>query len=67
MLVFSQFVQVLQLLKEDLEASNLSFCYIDGATKDRMGQVDRFEQNSSIPVFSHFIKSRRNRIEFNIR
>ena len=57
MLVFSQFVKVLQILKADLEASSLPFCYLDGSSKDRMAQVDRFQEDESIPVFLISLKA----------
>lgn len=56
-LVFSQFVKVLQLLKTDLESSSLPFCYLDGSSKDRMAQVDRFQEDDSIPVFLISLKA----------
>ena len=65
MLVFSQFVKVLQLLKAELETAGLNFCYLDGSSKDRMAQVDRFQEDDSIPVFFNILKSRGNRIKFN--
>ena len=57
MLVFSQFVQVLQLLKAELEAADLPFCYLDGSSKDRMAQVDRFQEDDSVPVFLISLKA----------
>ena len=57
MLVFSQFVQVLQLLKAELEAASLPFCYLDGSSKDRMTQVDRFQEDDSVPVFLISLKA----------
>ena len=57
MLVFSQFVKVLELLKTELDSSSLSYCYIDGATRDRMTQVDRFQQDDSVPVFLISLKA----------
>ena len=57
MLVFSQFVKVLQLLKSELETAGLSFCYLDGSSKDRMAQVDRFQDDDSIPVFLISLKA----------
>ena len=56
-LVFSQFVKMLQLLKQELEASSLAYCYLDGSTKDRMAQVDRFQKDESIPVFLISLKA----------
>ena len=57
MLVFSQFVKVLQLLKSELEAAGLQFCYLDGSSKDRMAQVDRFQEDDTIPVFLISLKA----------
>jgi SNF2 family DNA or RNA helicase len=57
MLVFSQFVKVLQLLKAELEAASLPFCYLDGSSKDRMAQVDRFQEDESVPVFLISLKA----------
>ena len=57
MLVFSQFVKVLQLLRAELEATSLNFCYLDGSSKDRMAQVDRFQKDDSVPVFLISLKA----------
>ena len=57
MLVFSQFVGILQIIKQDLDASGLNYCYLDGSSKDRMAQVDRFQEDDSIPVFLISLKA----------
>ena len=57
MLVFSQFVGILQIIKQDLDASGLNYCYLDGSSKNRMAQVDRFQENDSIPVFLISLKA----------
>ena len=49
-LVFSQFVSMLSILRKELEARGISYCYLDGSTKDRLGECRRFNQ-SDIPVF----------------
>ena len=56
-LVFSQFVKMLQLLRRELEARKIPFCYLDGASKDRMEQVQRFNRDESIPVFLISLKA----------
>lgn len=56
-LVFSQFVSILSLLKEELEAAEIDYCYIDGATRNRMDQVDRFQSNPQIPLFLISLKA----------
>ncbi|MDA0347817.1 MAG: DEAD/DEAH box helicase [Verrucomicrobia bacterium] len=56
-LVFSQFVSVLSLLKTELTQQEIPFCYIDGSTKDRLGEADRFNNNEDIPVFLISLKA----------
>lgn len=57
MLIFSQFVSVLQLLKQELESQNISYCYLDGDTKNRLDVCDRFNQDASIPIFLISLKA----------
>ena len=56
-LVFSQFVQMLQIIKQWLEFSQVPFCYLDGASKDRFDQVDRFNNSPDIPIFLISLKA----------
>lgn len=56
-LVFSQFVSLLQLVKKELEARKVNFCYLDGTTVDRKSEIDRFQNDSSIPVFLISLKA----------
>lgn len=57
LLVFSQFVSVLTLLKQEFEQAELPYCYIDGHTKNRVSECDRFNQDESIPVFLISLKA----------
>ena len=50
-LVFSQFVGMLRLIAADLQKLNIKFCYLDGATRDRLGECNRFNRSADIPVF----------------
>ena len=50
-LVFSQFVTQLKALADALKASGIPFCYLDGSTKDRLGECNRFNRDPKIPVF----------------
>lgn len=50
-LVFSQFVKMLSLLRKRLEDSGIAYCYLDGSTKDRLQQCDMFNRSAGIPVF----------------
>jgi superfamily II DNA or RNA helicase len=56
-LVFSQFVSMLHLIRERLEKLEISFCYLDGSTKQRQEIVDRFQNDSAIPVFLISLKA----------
>lgn len=55
-LVFSQFVSMLTLLRRELETKGTPVCYLDGQTRDRAAEVDRF-QNGEIPVFLISLKA----------
>ena len=50
-LVFSQFVKMLQIIASQLQEEEIPFCYLDGSTKDRLGECNRFNRDPKIPVF----------------
>jgi SNF2 family DNA or RNA helicase len=50
-LVFSQWTSMLDLLEPRLAERGLSFVRLDGTTVDRARVVERFQTDSSIPVF----------------
>jgi superfamily II DNA or RNA helicase len=56
-LVFSQFVSMLALLKERLVTEGLEFCYLDGSTTNRGEVVERFQKTPTIPVFLISLKA----------
>ncbi|MEY2489392.1 MAG: hypothetical protein QOC70_1334 [Verrucomicrobiota bacterium] len=56
-LVFSQFVSMLHLIRERLEKLEIPFCYLDGSTKQRQEIVDRFQSDPAIPVFLISLKA----------
>jgi len=56
-LVFSQFVSMLSLLKERLAEEGVEYCYLDGSTADRAAVVHQFQSNASIPVFLISLKA----------
>jgi superfamily II DNA or RNA helicase len=56
-LVFSQFVSMLTILRNQMDHRQISYCYLDGATKDRMAEVHRFNTDRSIPVFLISLKA----------
>ena len=49
-LVFSQFVQMLKILRRELNNNKIDYLYLDGETKDRVDLVDKFNR-SDVPVF----------------
>ncbi len=56
-LIFSQFVRMLDLVKERLAAKETRYCYLAGLTKNRQAQVDQFQQDETIPVFLISLKA----------
>ena len=56
-LLFSQFVRVLHLLRDEAKRRELRFCYLDGQTVDRQGEVDRFQNEAEIPLFFISLKA----------
>ncbi len=56
-LVFSQFVQMLALIRQRLDADRIPFCYLDGQTRHRLDEVDRFQSDPAIPVFLISLKA----------
>ncbi len=56
-LVFSQFVEALRKIEESLREREVPYCYIDGSTPNRQAEVDRFNTDSSIPVFLISLKA----------
>ncbi|MBR1609074.1 MAG: DEAD/DEAH box helicase, partial [Kiritimatiellae bacterium] len=56
-LVFSQFVEMLKLVRAALDSAGVKYCYLDGASKDRAEQVHLFNATASIPVFLISLKA----------
>jgi superfamily II DNA or RNA helicase len=56
-LVFSQFVSMLTILRKELEQRQIAYCYLDGATQDRMSVVHKFNTDRKIPLFLISLKA----------
>ena len=56
-LVFSQFVSMLHIIRREMESRGLAYCYLDGQSKDRMAQVQLFNQQHNIPAFLISLKA----------
>ncbi len=56
-LVFSQFVQMLHIIRSWLTLNRTPFAYLDGSSKNRLDEVDRFNNNPDIPIFLISLKA----------
>ena len=56
-LVFSQFTSMLDLIVPALDEAGISWCRLDGSTKDRGTVVERFQSDASISVFLISLKA----------
>jgi len=56
-LVFSQFTSLLALLKPQLDAAQLSYEYLDGATTDRQKRVEHFQSDPACQIFLLSLKA----------
>ena len=56
-LVFSQFVQHLALVRTALDERQLAYAYLDGATRNRPAEVTRFQETESLKIFLISLKA----------
>lgn len=56
-LVFSQFVSMLELIKVELEKKGISYEYLTGQTKNRASKVNAFQGDQTIRVFLISLKA----------
>lgn len=56
-LVFSQFVSMLDLIKTELEIRNIPFEYLTGQTRNRAVKVNSFQENEDVRVFLISLKA----------
>jgi superfamily II DNA or RNA helicase len=56
-LVFSQFVEMLNHIRRALDGAGVKYEYLDGSTKDRLEKVDHFNDDASVPVFLISLKA----------
>ncbi|WP_299758722.1 DEAD/DEAH box helicase [uncultured Pontibacter sp.] len=56
-LIFSQFVKHLEIIRKVLDKREVSYTYLDGNTKNRHEQVERFQTDESIQVFLISLKA----------
>jgi superfamily II DNA or RNA helicase len=56
-LVFSQFVTMLTLVRAAMDEDKVPYEYLDGSTKDRQARVDHFQRDDGPPVFLISLKA----------
>jgi superfamily II DNA or RNA helicase len=56
-LIFSQFVRALHLLRDEAKRREIPFAYLDGQTAERQAEVDRFQRDAGIPLFFISLKA----------
>lgn len=56
-LLFSQFVQMLDIVKDWFDKTGIKYEYLTGSTKDRQTVVNNFNNNPAIPVFLISLKA----------
>jgi SNF2 family DNA or RNA helicase len=56
-LLFSQFVSMLRLIRTRMDDSGIRYGYLDGGTTDRAQAVDAFQQSDNLPLFLISLKA----------
>lgn len=56
-LVFSQFIEMLNIIRRWLQQENIEHVYLDGATKNRAEVIDRFNNDEKISLFLISLKA----------
>lgn len=56
-LIFSQFVSMLRLVKDALDEDNVKYEYLDGSTLDRADRVERFQSDPECTAFLISLKA----------
>jgi SNF2 family DNA or RNA helicase len=57
LLIFSQFVKHLDIVKELLKSRKMPFAYLDGSSTDRKEQVEKFNKDPNLKIFLISIKA----------
>jgi SNF2 family DNA or RNA helicase len=56
-LIFSQFTSMLAILKPHLQERNIAFAYLDGSTRNRQAEVERFQNDPDCRLFLISLKA----------
>jgi SNF2 family DNA or RNA helicase len=57
LIIFSQFVKMLKLIRNDLDQQGINYRYLDGSTRNRMDKVREFNSDPEIDVFLISLKA----------
>ncbi len=56
-LIFSQFVKMLTIVRNEMDQRKISYVYLDGRTRKRQERVDTFQNDPEIPFFLISLKA----------
>jgi non-specific serine/threonine protein kinase len=56
-LVFSQFVKMLDLVRRHCDHENIAYVYLDGATRNRRERVEQFQSDENLKLFLISLKA----------
>jgi superfamily II DNA or RNA helicase len=56
-LIFSQFTSLLAIVRDRLDAQQVNYEYLDGATRDRQAHVERFQNDPACELFLISLKA----------
>jgi SNF2 family DNA or RNA helicase len=56
-LIFSQFVKHLTIIRKELDDRKIKYAYLDGSVKDRQKQVEKFQKDDNIRIFLISLKA----------
>ena len=57
LLIFSQFVKHLEIVREFLKSKKIDYAYLDGSSMDRKDQVEKFNKDPKLKIFLISIKA----------
>jgi superfamily II DNA or RNA helicase len=57
LLVFSQFVSMLKIIRGRLDEMHVPYAYLDGRTRDREARVKAFQEHPDVPLFLISLKA----------
>ena len=56
-LIFSQFVSLLSIIRKEFDARGIKYAYLDGSTKNRQAEVEKFMEDEDVKIFLISIKA----------